>query len=392
MLASNDLYYLGLDIVAKIISYLQDPRDLEALYQVDPWLTKNIYKRCIKKLYIDPDQIIPIDYHILYKYPKLVSARCDIKINYKLELYDLLSKNIKELCIRIGSSNGPSLISTINTLISSNLLALYKYRLEKYNPTEQILENVWIGCGKLAVSNTAIFSYIMLYKNYITEILLDVSLWNDANALDILATIPNLKHITYIEFGYYPCNALELYSMLNVNVKIQSIDSLMCSFDYSIDPEKIWSEIDDLILLCTGQSYPNITTLYLPLSYEIYNDNINNIFPNLTNTGCRYIYDINMLDIINTKDNTQDNRNISNIFTNIWNNYLKCFDHIKIFLYITVSDIEVRKIFNRDPEIKEEVSQYISNMIFRYSSKIEVINTNYLNKSLIQTLDEWLFY
>ena len=120
----NELYILGMDVVAHIVSYINDPRDLKSLYVADPWLLKNILKRCVTKLYINPEDIIHVSPSVFNMCPKITSARCDIKFSSIPELKDFLDEyyDVSQICIRISSKNTNSMFTVLCDLIFSDYI------------------------------------------------------------------------------------------------------------------------------------------------------------------------------------------------------------------------------------------------------------------------------
>ena len=384
----NALYILGMDVLAHIVSYINDPRDLKSLYVVDPWLLKNILKRCVTTLYINPEDIIHVSPSVFNMCPKITSARCDIKFSSIPELKDFLDEyyDVSQICIRISSKNTNSMFTVLCDLIFSNYIEdNCCYRLERYNTNYKLLENIWIGKGKLCLSTVNIFSFIYLYNEYLTELMLDSAFWEYDEFLETIKTLPCLKTISYPEYGFYPASNLALYNMLTINDDIKTIKSIPTQYIYEIDNYIIWDEIDAFLISCVGEVFPKLETLYLPIAYLGYERIIDEIFPNLKNIGFRYICEIKDIDgEINLDENS------ITLFKWIYRKYFTKFKKIKVYLYLSFPNIKDRQIINRDPGLERIISLKISSFLKNYSNNIEVHNT-YCKKELIRTLDDWLF-
>ena len=87
---NNYLYFVGLDILEHITSFINDPHDLDNLSKTYPWLFKNIIPNNVKDIWVNPLDMIYFDLDVLIKYSNVKSARIDIKVTDMEDLILLL--------------------------------------------------------------------------------------------------------------------------------------------------------------------------------------------------------------------------------------------------------------------------------------------------------------
>jgi len=386
----NKLYILGLDVVANIVKYITDPRDLKSLYKADPWLFVNIFKRCVTKIYIDPEDILSVSPTVFNMCPRITSARCVIKFSTIKELKRFLNKypDLEEACIKLSSRHTNSMFNIICDLFHTDYIDDNCYRIERYNKHHKLFEDVWIGRGKLCLSTVNVFSYLYLCSDYVTEIMVDPSFWEYNDFLMMADNMVYLDTINYPEYGFYPASSIALYNMLTINDYVKAIKSVPTAYIYDIDDELIWDEIDDFIISCAGEVFPCIETLYLPICYIGYQYLIEEFFPNLKNIGIRYVCQVKDIDIVDREIYLPGDTIL--LFEHIYENYLQRFEKIKVYLYLSFPNNDDRMIINRNPEYKVEISLNITSALNDYKRNIEVYNMN-CKTELIRTLDDWLF-
>ena len=392
-----ELYWLGLDVIEHIVTYITDPDDLDSLYESDPWLFKNVIPRCVTKLYKHPDITYYIYGDIFKKYPRLKSIRCDYRIENIEDLDALLVSSIENSCVRISSESQMYLLEIIDEMNLTGYLNNRAFRLEQYDPYEDVLEDVWIGRNKFCSDYGYFLPYLDIYKNNIVELLLDVSVWSNPDHTEVLATLPNLTKIYMLENGYYSYSSVELYSMLTINRNIEHIESLVSDYPYMVDPTDKWNEIEEFLSrFVRHDEYPNMKTLFLPIDLLDY-IYINNSFPNLENIGMRYIHNVYVSN--NKRDDLIEDiiEDIIDDVTDDFESYyklLKGYNNVRIYLYIVFDDIESKQFINRNIELKPIISRRIGEFIESLGTKnniIDVIDMENQEKCVIETVDDWLF-
>ena len=377
----NNFGVLNLDLWANIIQYLHDPRDIISLYNSNRCLFGYIIPLLVKKIYIDPSDTTYLPEWVLSRLPNLQSVRCDIRVENMLELETMIVNypNITELTIRVSSKIGRSMFNLIAYLMCDNHLSERSYRLEKYNTENKNIEDIWIGNGKLSHGYADGYkSILILYRRYLKSLLSDAFYFNDAEYNDIVASMPHLTYLSYIDCGFHPCTSFQLQLMLISNDNLESLSFVPCDYIYEIDNTARFNHIDTFVvnLYNNDTIYDKIKTLSIPLSVNDISK-LNNIFPNLTSVGLRYIqnitelgkYDINFdLDIIYNK-----------------------YREITIFVYVVFDSVNIRQIINRDNKVKYDIYDKIcTNLSLKYP-RSNIINMNHDLPSLVLARDNWLF-
>lgn len=385
------LYDLGLDVIAIIVSYIRNPEDLQSLYDADPWLFKNIHPRYVEKLYVDPDTIQFIPVNILDKYPKLVSSRCDLRVESLADLRNVQTHpRLKEACVRLGSSNAPTLFNSIDRFMWNEDLVDKAFRFERWNPERSYLEHIWIGRGRIAGNPDIIFPYLVLYDEYITEIITDILSWMEPDYVDVLSTLESLTKIIYIDHGYNEYTTDIFITMLNLNDTITSIECVPCSYLYRVDLRKGWKQVDDMIvdIIYRGEQYPDIREILIPFSQKDI-CLLPRIFPTLTGFGVRIVLKISKVN--NPFSSTHlFEEELKDFFKPLAEKYNK----IKIFLVIKYKG-DMRKEVCRNPEMKAVISKEVSDKMFSlissFKTSVDIIDYEKDLPSDITYSDNWLF-
>lgn len=374
-------YDLGPDVLAIIVSYLHDPRDLISLYNSDRWLFRHIMDWSVREIFTDPDTTIYLPPYVLERFTNLRSLRTDLRIEYMSDLLDIIYgyPKIKELCLRISSQTGPPLLQIAAYIMCGNIENTY-YRLEQYNPNATCFDQVWMGGNKISHGpGSHLYSFLILYRNYIESILTEGSSFCETEYVDILSEIPGLKSIYYTDCGYLPCSAEQLHLMLTINQSMKRIICVPCSYYYEIDHQIKFDEVDKFLSnLSEGDNiYDSISTLVLPIDPRdcIY---LKSVFPNLDCIGIRFIHQVTSIGF--QKPDFSD----INVLKEIYNN-------ITIFVYIIFPTIEIRQEISRNPEIIPEIAISVCDMITDHCPSHHVVNMTGDLLSLMLTRDNWLF-
>ena len=100
----NSLYVLNTDVIAIIVEYLTDPRDIVSLWNSNKWLFCNIMSFVVKKFYIDPRCPVYVSLNIIDRFPRLKSIRCDVRVNTINNLIYIITKynHIEEIYLLIS--------------------------------------------------------------------------------------------------------------------------------------------------------------------------------------------------------------------------------------------------------------------------------------------------
>ena len=376
--SNNSFYYLPIDILAMIAEYLYDPRDLTSLYNSNKWLFHHLIPHCVKFIYINPETTTYIPKYILDRLYNVRSIRCDIRIETQEELQEMVTGYplITEMCLHISTQLRQSLIQIAAYLMCNDLDKRY-YRLEQYSSS---LDTVWIGKGKIAQGTVEDpYSFLILYRSYITSILTEGSLFVDGEYVEIVSELPLLNNIYYTDCGYLPCTADQLHLMLNINDSVEKLVCVPCSYYYETDREIKFREIDTFISHLHNSN--NNNNYLIDLVLPIYPDDcygLKEIFPNLTSIGFRFVYSVQFMD--------KHYVNLTEIHTLSW-----LYKNLTIFVYLSFDTIKIKQLLNRNPEKEMVISEDICKIITKHYPECRIIDMGGNLPSLLLARDNWLF-
>lgn len=379
------LYGLGPDIVSIILKdHLNDPRDLISLWNTDKWL-RWLIKESVKELYVSPEEEFILPLYMLDRFPKLKSLRCDVRIYESEDIcyLELERPEIKNLCFHISSRDGPTILSTISYLMIDSL-KYKRYRMERWNYRNSTLDTVWIGEGKLCHgANDDYFVILILYKNYIKELLTEGTLFDHDEYTEVVADLPYLEHIYYVDCGYLPCRKKNFKSMLLVSDYLKSIVCIPCDYYYRTNEKIKWKHIDKFVnglvddYLTYSLTYDNIERLVIPMDIrDVFL--LDDVFPNLTSVGFRYVHSVQFMD--------EQYVNLTPI-----HHLQKRYEEITVFLYLEFKTAKIRQEINRNLDCMEIISRRVSDIIKMAFPRIKVINMDMELPSLLVARDNWLF-
>ena len=167
--------------------------------------------------------------------------------------------------------------------------------------------------------------------------------------------------------------------MLTINDRIESIMCVPCEYDYRIDNKIRFEQIDEFVqeLINNNTIYPILTEIVIMFPHS-YVPVLEDIFPNLTHIGVRYVH--------LTKDITDQ------LLDLIWlNDLVGKYDHITLFLYVEFFTIKIRQKINRNPEIEDIILSNVYDMIKEEFPSIKIIHMTKELPSLMLAQDNWLF-
>jgi len=364
---------LNLDVIALIVEYITDIRDVISLWNTNKFLFHNVMRRYVKKIHISPSKNLFFPKTIIKRFPYLTSFRGDIRIENCEELTTISRTKVNEMCLRISSKEGPELLYSVSILMCYGYLKNRCFRLERWNKKTHRLDHVWIGKGKISHDSLVEFyPFLIIYRKYLEQILTYGDMMRDNTYIEILLNLPKLKKIYYMDFGYSLCTNTELTMMINLNENIETIEYIPASYIYEIDNTAKFFHVDKFIsdVIISNNIYKNILEMIIPMGqYNI--NNLTTCFPNLKRVGIRYVH-------------MASNNNITLIKS--INRY-----NLTIFVYLVFDTEETKQENNRDPYNKFKVSNKICCEVRNIYPRANIVDMSKNLPSIVLARDNWLF-
>lgn len=293
--------------------------------------------------------------------------------NYE-DLSYLSSTKLKEVHIHIPSEFNTSILKCANMLYWNGFLENRSVKITKYNYNKSEFEVICFGDKNYVLGDSEnLLKFLIWGKHFIEHICIDNIIFNYETYIDKLSDMEVLNYISYVDCGWEPMSALELFFMLNLKQNMKGIRCIPTKYNYEIDLDKRLDEIDDFLQIIIGE-HPKIEELILPMFIDDVYD-LRGVFPNLKSVNVRCFYEFEVEDfIIDSKEKYKVSFNELVEKDPEIDKLVKMYPEVSIFLYSFCRTKKARQHLCRHPEAKFILNKKLKKRIYKNYPNIRVID------------------